>query len=98
MKKETVHTPITRHDESLPRLARIEGQVRGVRRMIERGAYCIDILTQIHAARAALQAVADRVLRKHVEGCVAEAIKGGRRADVERKIEEVLAVVKRSRG
>ena len=88
----------TRHTANLSRLARIEGQLRGVRRMIEEGAYCIEILTQIHAVRAALQSVAERILRKHVEGCVAEAIARGRSTDVERKIDELLAVVKRSRG
>ena len=98
MKRKTVHAQITRHDENLPRLARIEGQVRGVRRMIEEGAYCIDILTQIHAARAALQAVAERVLRKHVEGCVADAMARGRKSDVDEKIDEIVNVVKRSRG
>ena len=68
---ETGHK--TRHDENQARLARIEGQVRGVKRMIDEGAYCVDILTQIHAVQSALGAVKQRIMHKHLDHCVADA-------------------------
>ena len=80
---------ITR-DESLLRLKKIEGQVRGIGRMIEEKQYCIDILTQIAAASSALSNVAKLVLKKHVETCVSEAIKSGKEKG---KIEELLNVI-----
>ncbi len=85
----------TRHDEELARLARIEGQVRGVRRMVEEGAYCIDILNQVQAARAALRSVSQRVLRRHLERCVTETLAGGRRGEAGARIQEVLDVLER---
>jgi DNA-binding FrmR family transcriptional regulator len=64
------------------RLRRIEGQVRGLQRMVEEDAYCIDVLTQVSAATKALQAVALELLDGHLSHCVAEAIaKGGEQAD-----------------
>ncbi|OGL46612.1 MAG: hypothetical protein A2W05_06930 [Candidatus Schekmanbacteria bacterium RBG_16_38_10] len=77
-------------DESLSRLKKIEGQVRGIGRMIEEKQYCIDILTQIAAASSALSNVAKLVLKKHVETCVSEAIKSGKEKG---KIEELLNVI-----
>ena len=77
-------------DESLLRLKKIEGQVRGIGRMIEEKQYCIDILTQIAAASSALSNVAKLVLKKHVETCVSEAIKSGKEKG---KIEELLNVI-----
>ena len=76
-------------DESLLRLKKIEGQVRGIGRMIEEKQYCIDILTQIAAASSALSNVAKLVLKKHVETCVSDAIKSGKEKG---KIEELLNV------
>lgn len=84
-----------RHDENLARLARVEGQVRGLRRMVEDGVYCVEILDQVQAARSALQSVGRRILRKHLEHCVAEAMRSGRAAVGKRKIEEVIAVLRR---
>ena len=76
------------------RLKRIEGQVRGIARMIEEDRYCIDVLTQVRAVRAALRGVEDEVLKDHVEHCVRESIeKGGLEAD--EKIEELTAAVER---
>ncbi len=83
----------TRHDENLGRLARIAGQVRGVERMVAEGAYCIDILRQIEAARAALRAVGDRILRKHIEQCLAAAIRGRSPRAARAMIDEVMGVV-----
>ncbi|MCI2421747.1 metal-sensitive transcriptional regulator [Saccharopolyspora sp. K220] len=69
-------------DNYLKRLARIEGQIRGLARMIEEDKYCIDILTQISAATKGLQAVSLRLLDEHLKHCVAEALaEGGRNAD-----------------
>jgi DNA-binding FrmR family transcriptional regulator len=79
----------------LNRLRRIEGQVRGLQRMVEEDAYCIDILTQVAAVRTALEQVALRVLDGHVRGCVAGAI-GSNGADAgDEKIDELMAAVER---
>lgn len=77
------------------RLKRIEGQVRGVARMIDEDRYCIDILTQIRAIRAALRAVEDALLKDHVEHCVEGAIASGDGAEQRRKVQELLAVLTR---
>lgn len=78
------------------RLNRIEGQVRGLSRMVEDNRYCIDIVTQIAAVRAALRRVEEEILRDHVAHCVEHAIRSGDKADQRRKIEELMAVVSRS--
>jgi CsoR family transcriptional regulator, copper-sensing transcriptional repressor len=62
-------------DALLARLRRIEGQVRGVQRMVEEGRYCLDIVTQIQAITAAADKVSQQVLEEHIRGCVADAIK-----------------------
>jgi len=84
-----------RHDENLARLARVEGQVRGIRKMIENGTYCIDIITQIQAAQSALGALGKRVLRKHVDHCVAAAVRSGSRAEADEKTGELMRVLER---
>ena len=84
-----------RHLGQLQRLRRIEGQVRGIVRMVEAERYCVDILTQLRAARAALRRVEDSVLREHVEHCVAQAIRSGRAAEQQEKVEELLGVLSR---
>jgi CsoR family transcriptional regulator, copper-sensing transcriptional repressor len=78
------------------RLGRIEGQVRGLARMVEEDRYCIDIVTQISAVRAALRRVEEEVLKDHVAHCVEHAIASGDRADQRQKISELMAVVSRS--
>ena len=78
------------------RLTRIEGQVRGLSRMVEDDRYCIDIVTQIAAVRAALRRVEEEILRDHVGHCVEHAIASGNKADQRRKIEELMAVVGRA--
>ncbi|MBP7830622.1 MAG: metal-sensitive transcriptional regulator [Kiritimatiellae bacterium] len=85
----------TTHEENLARLARIEGQLRGVRRMVEEGAYCVDIITQVQAVCAALQAVGRKILRKHMEHCVSEALQGGSKENIRRKIGEVISILER---
>ncbi|MBU1693298.1 MAG: metal-sensitive transcriptional regulator [Verrucomicrobia bacterium] len=86
----------TRHEENLGRLARLEGQIRGIRRMIEEGEYCMDIATQIQAARAALQAVSHRILRKHLEQCLADAAQRRSRRELDAKMTEIMNLLKRS--
>jgi DNA-binding FrmR family transcriptional regulator len=77
-------------------LTRIEGQVRGLSRMVDENRYCIDIITQIAAVRAALRRVQEEVLRDHVGHCVEHAIASGNKAEQRRKIEELMAVIGRA--
>ena len=86
----------TPHKEQLlKRLARIEGQVRGISRMIEDDRYCIDILTQLGAVDTALEAVALKVLEEHVAHCVAGALASGNRKEADEKSRELLQAVQR---
>jgi len=78
------------------RLGRIEGQVRGLSKMVEEDRYCIDIVTQIAAVRAALRRVEEEVLRDHVAHCVEHAISSGDKGDQRQKIAELMAVIGRS--
>jgi DNA-binding FrmR family transcriptional regulator len=82
-------------DQLLKRLARIEGQVRGIARMIEDDRYCIDVLTQLGAVDTALEAVALKVLEDHVSHCVAGALGSGDPQQAEEKSRELLAAVQR---
>ena len=77
----------------LARLSRIEGQVRGVARMIEEERYCIDVLTQIRAVRAALDKVEQETLGDHLQHCVAHAFHAGSEKDRQIKIDEILEVL-----
>ena len=81
---------------TLKRLNRIEGQVRGLARMVEQDRYCIDIVTQIGAVRAALRRAQEEILRDHVAHCVEHAIVSGNRAEQRRKIAELMEVVGRA--
>ena len=85
----------TTHSENLTRLSRIEGQIKGVKRMIEEGEYCIDIITQIQAARAALQSVNKTILEKHLKHCVADALVAKDPEEIDSKLAEVMTVIKR---
>ncbi|UTD28487.1 metal-sensitive transcriptional regulator [Bradyrhizobium sp. WD16] len=77
------------------RLSRIEGQVRGLARMVEDDRYCIDIITQIAAVRAALRRAEDEILKDHVAHCVEHAVASGDRADQRDKIAELVALIGR---
>jgi DNA-binding FrmR family transcriptional regulator len=77
------------------RLRRIEGQVRGLQRMVADDAYCVDILTQISAVQTALEQVAVRVLDGHVRHCVADAVAGDDPAEADAKLDELMAAVSR---
>ena len=81
------------HRDELVRLRRIEGQVRGVQKMIHEGRYCVDILTTLNAVRGAVKKVEDQVLKRHLEGCVTRAVRSSSRKERGQKIGEILALV-----
>ncbi|NMB12796.1 MAG: metal-sensitive transcriptional regulator [Firmicutes bacterium] len=81
-----------RKEDLLLRLGRIEGQIRGISRMVEEDQYCVDILNQISAVRSALSSVGQILLEGHIRGCVTEAIKGDHG---DQSIDELLQVIKR---
>jgi DNA-binding FrmR family transcriptional regulator len=81
---------------TIRRLNRIQGQVRGLARMVEDDRYCIDIVTQIGAVRAALRRVEEEILRSHVAHCVNHAIKSGDKVDQRRKVAELMDVMGRA--
>ena len=83
-------------DACLKRLNRIEGQVRGLTRMVEDDRYCNDIVTQISAVRAALRRTEEEILRDHVAHCVEHAIAAGDKADQRRKVAELMEVIGRA--
>ncbi|MFB6908466.1 metal-sensitive transcriptional regulator [Streptomyces bacillaris] len=81
-------------DEHLKRLRRIEGQIRGLQRMVDEDVYCIDILTQVSASTKALQSFALQLLEEHLRHCVADAaVKGG--AEIDAKVEEATKAIAR---
>jgi CsoR family transcriptional regulator, copper-sensing transcriptional repressor len=87
----------TEHKQAnLKRLNRIEGQVRGLARMLEEDRYCIDIVTQISAVRAALRKVEEEVLRDHVGHCVEHAIASGNKSEQRKKVAELMDVFARA--
>ena len=81
----------------LKRLSRVEGQIRGVAKMIEADRYCIEVITQLQAAKAALLRVEEQILKDHVSHCVAHAMKSGDARDQQTKIDELMAVMARAR-
>ena len=80
----------------LKRLNRIEGQVRGLSRMVDEDRYCIDIITQVTAVRAALRRAEEEILRDHVSHCVEHAIASGDKREQRKKITEIIDVLGRS--
>ena len=80
----------------MKRLNRIEGQVRGLSRMVDEDRYCIDVVTQISAVRAALRLAEEEILRDHVNHCVEHAIASGDKKDQRKKITEIIDVLGRS--
>ena len=81
---------------SAKRLTRIEGQVRGIQKMIADDRYCIDVITQISAVRSALRRLEEKILHDHVGHCVEHAIASGSKAERRRKIDELISVVSRA--
>lgn len=80
----------------LNRLSRIEGQVRGISRMVEDDRYCVDLLTQLQAVRAALTRVESEVLKDHLDHCVMEAMTGDDMADRKAKAGELIELLGRA--
>ena len=89
------HGYVAEKDALVKRLHRIEGQVRGIERMVEEERYCIDILTQISAVTTALESVALKLLHEHVNHCVAGALSSGDAAAADEKTRELLEAVER---
>ena len=87
----------TAHKEQLVFLRKIEGQIRGVQKMIEEKRYCVDIMTQLHSIVGAILRVEDNVLQKHLHGCVAQALKGKSVLEKERKVDEIINLISRFR-
>ncbi|HVL80939.1 MAG TPA: metal-sensitive transcriptional regulator [Actinomycetota bacterium] len=88
-----VHGYAADRDEILSRLRKIEGQVRGVQRMVEQGSYCVDVLTQISAVVSGMEKVGVRLLSDHIRGCVRDALASEDQAD--EKVDELARVVER---
>lgn len=84
--------------KALGRLRRIEGQVQGLQRMIASEAYCVDILLQVSAVQGALEQVQKLLLGRHIESCVADALRSGSKGDRQRRIDELLDVFSRFGG
>ena len=82
-------------DALIKRLHRIEGQVRGIERMVDEERYCIDVLTQIGAVSTALDSLAQKLLEDHANHCVADALASGSREQAETKTRELLEAVNR---
>jgi DNA-binding FrmR family transcriptional regulator len=83
----------TTHKEQLDGLRRIEGQVKGIQKMIEEKKYCIDIVIQLHAAINALYRVSEKVFAKHIAGCVQAAFHGGSKSERNKKMREIVKVI-----
>jgi len=87
----------TIHKEQLVSLKRIEGQIRGVQKMVEDERYCVDIITQLHSVIGAILSVEDRIFRRHLEGCVTDSLKGKSQIEKQKKIDEVIKLIQRFR-
>jgi len=87
----------TMHLEEIVPLKRIEGQIRGVQRMIEEKRYCIDILTQLSSVAGAIRRVEESILNRHLRGCVSSSFNKGNKTDRDKKIEEVIDVLQKFR-
>ncbi|MCX5711076.1 MAG: metal-sensitive transcriptional regulator [Candidatus Omnitrophica bacterium] len=88
---------VTTHEEQLEYLRKIEGQVRGIQKMIEEKRYCVDILNQVHSIISALARVEDKILEKHFQHCVTAAVQGSSAADKKKKLAEILELLSRYR-
>ena len=88
---------ITTHQEQLQFLKKIEGQIRGVQKMIEEKRYCVDIIIQIHSIIGALFRVENEIFRKHLQHCVVDALKGKSEIEKQKKINEVIELLAKFR-
>ena len=85
------------HDAEIVRLKKIEGQIRGVQKMIEQKRYCIDILTQLSSVVGAIKSVEGNILERHLKGCVNQSFNKGHKQDRIQKIDEIVDVLKKFR-
>jgi DNA-binding FrmR family transcriptional regulator len=85
------------HQDNMVALRRIEGQIRGVQRMIEDRQYCVDILNQIHAVKGALARVEEKILLKHFQHCVTAAIMGSSEKEKQQKLDEIFKLINQAR-
>lgn len=92
---ETITHPS--HEEQIRYLKKIEGQLRGVIKMIEQQRYCVDILTQLHSIIGAVLRVESKILQRHLQTCVADVLRGSSESERNRKIEEVIDLITRFR-
>ena len=88
---------LTTHEEQLEYLRKIEGQIRGLQRMIEEKRYCVDIITQVHSVIGALYRVENEIFKRHIDGCVVHALKGRSESEKQKKINEVVELISRFR-
>lgn len=88
---------VTTHEEQIAFLRKIEGQIRGIQKMIDEKRYCVDIITQIHSIIGALSRVENQIFEKHLDGCVVQALKGKSEAEKQKKINEVMELISRFR-
>jgi DNA-binding FrmR family transcriptional regulator len=85
------------HSAQIIRLNRIEGQIRGISKMIKEGRYCVDILTQIRSASSALAKVQENIFKGHLESCVKDSLTGDDHRDREDKVNEILDILSKFR-
>ena len=88
---------LTTHEEQITFLKKIEGQIRGIQKMIEDRRYCVDIMTQIHSVIGALYRVENEIFKKHIDGCVIQALRGKSEAEKQKKIEEDIELIAKFR-
>ena len=83
------------HSDKLNRLNKVEGQIKGIKRMIENHRYCIDILTQIKAVASALKKVEQAILKDHIDGCLKSAVKSRSDLEIQNKLDEVMSLLEK---
>jgi len=88
-------TPKTTHLEEIILLKRIEGQVRGIQKMIEKKRYCIDILTQLSSVAGAIRRVEENILERHLRSCVQDSLSRGKKEEKSKKIEEIIGILQK---
>ncbi len=81
------------YSSQLPGLNRVEGQIKGIKKMIEEQRYCVDILTQLKAAKAAIHKVEQQVLKTHMQHCLKHAVEAGDDAGIQKKIDELMQLL-----
>ena len=85
------------HTDTLGYLKKIEGQIRGIQKMIEEKRYCVDVLMQLHSVVGAILSVEDKILKRHLEHCVTSAVRSRSKKDIEAKIAEIIQLISQFR-